>query len=378
MKKLNTKEFIIKANLKHDNKYNYSKSIYSTGKDKIIIICPLHGEFEQIANTHLCRSGCFHCGINKNTLNQSSNINDFINKANIIHSFKYDYSRFNYEHNKIKSIIICREHGEFTITPNNHISAKQGCPKCGKNSSVLNRKNTKEEFIKKAEKIHINKYDYSEVIYKSLKKKVLIVCKEHGTFKQEPGNHINGMGCPKCAFINAKRIRFEDFYKHIDNCIKLHNNYYDYSKFIFTKYNDKSIIICPNHGEFLCSLNAHLQCNGCPKCNRSKGELKTIKWLTENNINFEEQKKFEECKYKNVLPFDFYIPKFDLLIEYQGIQHFKVIPYFKKSDLIERQLIDKIKKDYAEIKHNFLEITYKDNINEKLQYYFEKYKHLLK
>ena len=113
MKKVTTEEFIEKSNKIHNYKYDYSLTNY-TGKDnKVIIICPIHGEFEQYASNHY-KHGCNKCGHEKTSSTKISNSNNnFIEKANEIHNFKYDYSKVNYVNNKEKICIICPEHGEF-------------------------------------------------------------------------------------------------------------------------------------------------------------------------------------------------------------------------------------------------------------------------
>ncbi len=105
-------------------------------------------------------------------------------------------------------------------------------------------------------------------------------------------------------------------------------------------------IICITHGTFEQIPNAHLNNQGCPKCNSSKGELKTEQYLKENNIQFENQKTFPNCKNKLPLPFDFYLPKHNICIEYDGEQHFipkscfggnKQFQRTKQNDLIKNQ-----------------------------------------
>ena len=132
IKNLNTinfyNNFIEKAKLKHNNKYDYSKVEYIDAKTNVCIICPDHGEFWQTPDTHSHRSGCPKCGL-ENKKTTLSNTDEFINKAKIKHEGKYDYSKVEYIKDKAHVCIICPEHGEFWQTPTNHIQGK-GCPKC--------------------------------------------------------------------------------------------------------------------------------------------------------------------------------------------------------------------------------------------------------
>jgi hypothetical protein len=183
-------EFIKKARETHNNKYDYSNVDYQHSHKKIKIICPVHGEFEQLPSNHLTGSGCLSCGI----LSITGNKDDFINKATLVHDNKYDYSKVNYVTNRKNIIIICPVHGEFHQTPYKHLNT-QGCSKCSGN-----RKSDTLTFIEKAKTKHNNKYDYSKVNYENNHIKVTIICEKHGEFKQVPNSHLNGHGCNKCQY----------------------------------------------------------------------------------------------------------------------------------------------------------------------------------
>ena len=107
----------------------------------------------------------------------------------------------------------------------------------------------------------------------------------------------------------------------------------------------------------------HKKGHGCPVCKSSKGELRVSKYLNSQGILFESEKKFPECKHKLPLPFDFYLPRHNLLIEYQGEQHY----VFRNSGIFSNKLCeiqrnDKIKKDFCNLttSPDLLEIHYKD------------------
>jgi len=119
-------EFRNKATEIHNSKYDYEKTDFSNIKNKVIIICPEHGEFLQTLDKHInFKRGCPTCGgSNKKTLEQ------FILEAKCVHGELYDYSSSIYENFEKKLKIICKRHGEFLQTPHNHIIGKQGCPHC--------------------------------------------------------------------------------------------------------------------------------------------------------------------------------------------------------------------------------------------------------
>ncbi len=117
-------EFIKKAKLTHGNKYDYSLVLIKRNKDKVKIICPIHGIFEQIVNNHLNGNGCSICNGGVKLTNE-----EFIKKAKLIHGNKYDYklTKIDLVKNKIK--IICSIHGEFEQIANNHLNGS-GCSIC--------------------------------------------------------------------------------------------------------------------------------------------------------------------------------------------------------------------------------------------------------
>ena len=192
-KKSSNEEFINKSNEKHGNKYDYSLVNYINEKEKIKIICSIHGEFYQKPEIHIKGSGCPQCSIHK-----SRKIEKFINQSKLKYNNKYDYSLVNYKRCDKKIRIICPIHGLFEQIPVLHL--KRGCPICEGNMKL----NT-EQIIFIFKKVHENTYDYSLVEYINNKTKVDIICKKHGIFKQTPGFHKSGGGCPKCRESKGER-----------------------------------------------------------------------------------------------------------------------------------------------------------------------------
>jgi len=281
--------------------------------------------------------------------------NNFILKSNIVHQNKYDYSLVEYIKAHKKVIIICPIHGEFKQRPNDHLSG-YGCIKCS------DRYNKKDECINNFNKIHNYKYDYSLVNYKNNKIEIKIICPIHGIFIQRPDNHLNGNGCPKCV---GKNRTTEEF-NNIANMI--HNNKYTYPD-EYINATSKIKIICPIHGIFKQTPSSHINNKqGCPFCIESKGEIIIKQILNDKNIKYESEKRFKNCKYKNLLPFDFYLPNYNICIEFDGIQHFKSIKYFGgEKRLIEQKIKDKIKNEHCKNNNiHLLRIRYDENVEEKL------------
>lgn len=282
----------------------------------------------------------------------------FIEKAEKIHGKKYLYPD-KYIGTDTKINIVCSEHGIFEQTPHCHLQG-QGCPVCSGNIKLTN-----ESFIKKAIEIHSGLYDYSLVEYKSNKIKVKIICKIHDIFQVRPDAHIyQKQGCKKCGVIQ-RTSRQDDVIKKFN---KIHNYEYDYSLVEYKNTYTDVKIICTKHGIFEQPPHLHLRGQGCPICNESKGEKNIRKYLIKNNIIFIRQKRFDNCKDKIKLPFDFYLPDYNTCIEFDGEQHFKSVEYWGgEKRLKDTQNKDHIKSTYCK-KNNIklLRIKYTENIQEKL------------
>ena len=264
----------------------------------------------------------------------------FIERSKEIHNNKYDYSFVEYKNNKSKVKIMCKKHGLFEQRPDGHLKGC-GCNKC----DIDNRTEKLDNFIKKASIIHNNKYDYSLVDYKNAKTTIKIICKEHGIFEQLPTTHTHlKHGCLRCAGLNMKN---SDFIKKANY---IHKDRYDYSLVEYKRHNSKVRIICKEHGIFEQVVNNHLRGSGCPVCSISKGELMIKNYLDSKNIKYLQQHTFDDCKNKNKLIFDFFIPSENICIEYDGIQHYEPVKFFGGIENLRYiQKNDRIKNKYCEV-----------------------------
>lgn len=129
-KRKTTEQFIAEARAIHGEKYDYSKVKYVGNKGKVIITCPIHGEFQQRAIEHLRSCGCTKCAKDNSKRSRGCGKDIFIEKAKAIHGDKYDYSKVQYINSYTPVTIICPVHGEFERLPMRHIEAKAGCPIC--------------------------------------------------------------------------------------------------------------------------------------------------------------------------------------------------------------------------------------------------------
>ena len=371
-RKLTKEIFIQRARKVHGNKYDYNRVVYKGTFIDVIIICPIHGEFKQIPNNHLnCKNGCPKCGMESSRLNQKnkSTKEEFAIKAKKVHGDRYNYDKVVYVNCKTDVAILCPIDGEFLQTPSEHLRG-WGCPICGLKSRRLKRALTIDEFVKKARKIYKNKYNYSNVVYVNSHTNITIGCPIDGEFLQSPNSHLSGHGCPKCFFRKMAATRTLTTKEFISKAKKIHGDQYDYSKAIYTKSRINIKIICPIDGEFEQTPFKHLQGQGCPICKTSHGERLIAKILDSNRIKYIRQKTFKDCinpKTNYPLVYDFDLLELKMLIEFNGMQHYKEINYWHKNgrSLENQRERDQIKKDYA-ISHGykFLVIKYDENIEE--------------
>ena len=212
------------------------------------------------------------------------------------------------------------------------------------------KKLTRRQFIKKARAIHGKKYNYSKVNYITNKINVTIICPLHGEFQQTPNSHLDNKECYKCGTIKTKNGLQSNTEKFVEKAKKIHGDRYDYSKSIYRQARKKLDILCRKHGLFRQIPNDHLNGKGCPRCNYSKGEAILESIFNKHNIICISQWKFPDEKYR--FEYDFYLPEYNLLIEFHGRQHYEFVPYFHKTYNVfeEQRMRDKWKLTLAKEK----------------------------
>jgi len=193
-------------------------------------------------------------------LNRSMGIKDkidtkiFIERSREIHGDYYDYSKTVYKRQGEKLVITCPKHGDF-VSGYHHISLKSKCPKCAK--ELMHLKTLKERFDKflaKAFMMHGDKYDYSKVIYKTAREKVLIVCPLHGEFPQVPDSRLRGCACPKCGRVKAEEAKWEDITGQIFGRLTVQG----FSHFTEAERNDRSSPQRMGHWKCICNCKTEI------------------------------------------------------------------------------------------------------------------------
>ncbi len=172
-----------------------------------------------------------------------------------------------------------------------------------------------------------------------------------------------GRSCPICA---GKQVVYETSLEYLRPDLVKEFLYSENEKTPnkLTKGSHENVywqcLICEH--KWWAKVSTRMNGKGCPKCKESKGEKEIARFLNENNIKFERQYKFNDCKNKQKLPFDFYLPDYNVCIEFQGLQHFREMGYFGGKEKLERtKLTDEIKEKYCHLNNiHLLKISYLD------------------
>ena len=313
---MNKDAFVKRSIERHGNKAYSYEAVPDTvnAKDKVSIICPKHGEFDQRVSHHLKGQKCKKCSLESRTNTRE----EFINKSNKVHGTFYDYNKIKSEFVKRadKVSIICPEHGEFVQLASNHLNGL-GCYHCGMDRLKNFNKESVSNIKVSLDKLHNGKYSYAFFdTYESKRYSLIeIVCPEHGIFKQKLGKHLSGAGCQKCN--GGIRLTYEEVLGRLK---RLHPDL-DYSKFTdYRNMRDGTIIVgCKIHGDFATSVyKLQDQRVPCPECKDkfvSSQELKLQEWLSSKGIHF----TTHDRKIIEPHELDLVVPGHNLAIEVNGV-----------------------------------------------------------
>lgn len=281
---MDTKEFIEKSKEIFPNKkWSYDETVYADANTKVKIYCyekdifgNEHGYFEQLPFSHLSGHGCKKCS----KRSEKYTLEEWLYWANEKNENKFQFLIDEYKNQHQRIQCVCHkkdsegnEHGIFERTCK-QILAKTYCPKCLKEER---NKEKGEKIIQECIKIHGDKYDYSNVNYKTMSDKIEVICHkkdangiEHGSFFPRLYNHIyNETGCPKCAIeINSEKHKIT-YDEVIYRANEIYGDKYDLSlikKDDINGVETKLKIICKEHGVFEKTIHAFLSGSGCQKC----------------------------------------------------------------------------------------------------------------
>lgn len=280
---------------------------------------------------------------------------------------------------------ICKKHPKIIQTINwNKLQQGRGCRECGyenvSNKLKVKKKTKYSQVLKRFEKANLCLLTTEEEYISETNPTMRFICSCSPTLVQEKAWSAfqQTPHCSLCATKNKDMIRRNKHYQEfVMRCEE--KGYLPLSSLDEYK-NSLSPMkyICPKHGEQITNLSHLREGKGCPICNESKGESCIRQWLEKNHIIYTSQKRFKDLYHKSKrakLSYDFWLPTFNLLIEYQGGYHDGKVhernPRKQTAeDLKQQQKRDNLKREYAK-NHGYrlLEIWYwdYDNIEEILE-----------
>lgn len=347
--------------LKEINKNIKVVDTYINIKTPILHKCLIDGhEWYATPNNILSGKGCPVCG---GTIHRTHE--QYVNELKLKNPSIITIEP--YINNATKIMHKCLIHNyEWKISPHNTLNGC-GCPECKKEKSKKILTYSHEKYIAKLLKVNENILVCETYVNAHIP--ILHKCLIDGhEWKVAPCSLLQGHGCPVCATMIAGGKRKKTHDQYIKELITINRDIEVLGEYIDAKTPILHRCKKDKHEWYVRPFSV-LQGSGCPKCSTSRGEKIIEKWLNKNNIQYNHQKIFQDCKHIRPLPFDFYLLNYNICIEYQGKQHYEPIEYFGGQKPFENQVLrDNIKKQYCK-EHNIILFTipYFSNVYEELE-----------
>ena len=369
---LKVEEFIERARASHGDKYDYSLvHQFKRQKEYVKIICPIHGEFEQSAQSHYLGSECTKCWQDRRSSVLSDSWEETLIDFREEHGYTYEYDESTFVNVSTPMTLFCKKHGAFNQKPVSHKNGR-GCSKCGRDRIKASLLTSWNDVLRSFKKIHGNRFTYNSKSYKDLDTSMEMFCSLHGKFLQTPKNHRNGSKCNECAIIESSQKRILPWSDVLKSFKSVHRDEYDYVESTYISTDENMEIICKKHGSFFQDPAGHKNGRGCPICKSSRGEKAIGHYLMDRDIQFIHQKKYRDLGKKR---FDIYVIELNLIIEYHGRQHFMPIDFFGGEEAFQMgKKNDNIKQQYCIDNHiNYEVIRYDEDVETRMDAIIKKY-----
>lgn len=260
---------------------------------------------------------------------------------------QYDFSESIFTDRQSKIKYKCPAHGIISQTPKELLEGHK-CWYCGVEERDRNRiaNKAKETMSKLKEKYP--DFEFGE--YKGALEKIEFICPEHGIQHVRPNDMLNGHGCPDCGISrrnDGRRLTLEIIKQR---SLDYHGDVWDFSEAKEPNGECDSIDVrCKICGRLNHKPVLRVMYGKCNFCDSSQGEQMLWIKLEELGVNFIPEYSFDDCRFINPLPFDFYLPDYNTVIEFQGGQHDSFTRFFHESidDLKFQQMKDDIKRKYC-------------------------------
>jgi very-short-patch-repair endonuclease len=253
----------------HGDRYDYSQVVWVNKQTRMTIVCREHGPFEHTFETHRKGRGCKSCWLEALRAKKERELLKYLQET---YSELYDYSLISYERDRVPLKLVCPTHGVFEIAPYAIRQPTRSilCSACysdrGRNSKL-----ELGEILDRFKLRHGDRYDYSQLGYKSAHVPVEIICRQHGSFQMKAYVHWTGSGCPSCS---TKIVSTADCVARFK---EVHGERYDYSQVDYQGPEIAVVIICRTHGAFTSNPANHWKQAGesCTPCRAAKYKTTT-------------------------------------------------------------------------------------------------------
>lgn len=299
-------------------------------------------------NKFLMGRRCPKCSIEKTHALQRKSKSKLLEELDSIFSGKIVYISGEYENNISDLSFHCYTcKNDFTCRVGNLLSRKR-CPICSNHNRAISSRKKNSEFINEIYDMYGGEYSLIND-YLDSKTHVLMRHNNCGTeWNILPSNFLKGHACPNCSLIKRANDQRKPSHVFIKQVEEIGNSEY----IVLEEYINNKTKIKFRHipcGNVVSISPANfLRGRGCYYCSSSNGERKIFNFLKNNNLDFTQEYCFDDCKYKNVLWFDFYIECENLIIEFHGIQHYEPKEFFGGEKAFkEQRKRDKIKEKYC-------------------------------
>lgn len=347
--------FIRIAIEKYGNSFDYSL-VSESMKPRFpeTIICREHGKFRCKPRDHLrCRHSCPRCRSKYSKKPNQLSIESYVERSKLKFDSRYDYSKVDSNATQRSPItVVCPIHGDIQTTMKNHFHSMSGCYECGreKANKASIKLSSLEAIIPRLKVIHGDKYEY--ISYDVCSRLLVFKCK-HGLSTQLIYEHLTGRGCRPCSY-EQRTLTENDF---IRRAKEVHPDGYSYNLDELKTVNDKITITHKCGHVYRGRVSNHLSGQGCLRCRGSTGENRIAKFLENNEIDFVSQFKLDGYRYR----FDFLIPELNMLVEFDGEQHARPIPFFGGVEAYEQRKLNDEKKNQLAKKYGYLMVRISHN-----------------
>jgi predicted nucleic acid-binding Zn-ribbon protein len=363
MKKKTREEYSIELSIKNPNLDVVGE--YVDAKTKIQHRCKKHNIAWEISPSNALKGqGCNYCRYEKIGDKLSKSHEQYVIEAadknpHVIVLEKY----INATTPILHKCVYCEK--EWHICPSDVLAGK-GCRECSCERSGLYRRKSHQQYINDLAAVNSDIEPIEEYI--NTDTAILHRCKvcEH-IWSIKPNHTLSGHGCPLCGFKYNADLRRKPHDEYVQELSIVNQDIEVVEEYV--NFNTRILHKCKACGHIWPIDPSHtLRGQGCPICNQSHGEREIAQWLDRHLIEHIPQYKFDDCRDKSRLPFDFYLPDRNMCIEYDGLQHFEPIDWFggEKSFKIT-QHHDNIKTNYCKDNNiALLRIAYNQNVIEQL------------